>query len=50
MIFAKWESITFADKITILGGISSAPVALLGFSFLIILLICSAVAKGISVF
>ena len=38
----------FADKITILGGILSGPVALLAFNFLIILLIYSAVAKGIS--
>ena len=33
---------------TILDGILSGPAALLGFNFSIILLICSAVAKGIS--
>ena len=41
------ESIIFANKITIKDGIFSGPVALFGFNFLIILLICSAVAKGI---
>ena len=46
MIFAKWESIIFTDNITILGG--NLPVAFLGFNFLMILLICSVVAKGVS--
>ena len=48
MIFAKWESITFVDNITILRRILSGAVAFLAFNFLMILLICSAVAKGIS--
>ena len=34
MIFAKWESIIFADNITILGGNLSGPAAFLGFSFI----------------
>ena len=44
MIFAKWESIIFADNIAILGGILPGPSAFLGFNFL---RICSALAKGI---
>ena len=36
MIFAKWESIIFADKVTVLSGILSGPVALLEFNFFII--------------
>ena len=48
MIFAKQEFIIFADNITILGGILSGPIAFLGFNFLMILLICFAVARGIS--
>ena len=31
MIFAKWESIIFADKITILGGILAGHFVVLGF-------------------
>ena len=49
MMFAKRKSIIIADKITVLGEILSEPVALLGFIFLIILLICSSVDKGIIV-
>ena len=41
MIFAKSESIIFADKITILGGILSGPVALSGFNDFIDLFCCS---------
>ena len=47
MIFAKWESVIFADNIAILGGISFGAVAFLELNFLMILLICSAVAKEI---
>ena len=47
MVFAKWESIIFADNITILGVIFAGPVALLRCNILIILLPWSAVAKGI---
>ena len=47
MIFAKWESVIFADNIAILGGILFGAVAFLEFDFLMILLICSPVAKEI---
>ena len=49
MIFAKWESNIFADIITItLGRILSGIFAFLKFNFLMILLICSTLAKGVS--
>ena len=48
MALARWQSIIFADNISISGAILSGPVALLRFSFLIILLIWSVVGKWIS--
>ena len=50
IIFAKLESITFADILTIFGGILSRPVAFLGSNSFIILFISSVVVVGISKF
>ena len=47
IMFAKWESITFADIFTIFGGILSRPVAFLGSISFIILFISSVVAVQI---
>ena len=48
IMFIKWESIIFADSLTIFGGILSGLVAFLGFMFLIILFISSIFAAGMS--
>ena len=43
-----WQSIISAESLNILSGILSGPVAFFRFRFLIILLICSVVACGMS--
>ena len=50
IMFAKWESITCADVLTIFGGILSRPVTFLGSNSFIILFISSMVVVGISKF
>ena len=50
IMFAKWESITHADILTIFGVILSRPVAFLGSNSFIILFISSLAAAGMSKF